>query len=132
MINHHHLPTSNGTGNRTTCDRLKKQQQPQHQQQQLLHDERILQLKQDYERRISQLGAENEELKSEIYLINHDLQKAVEEKEELYKLLEEKERKMTEQLDIVTRTAYALYEKIRAFKVRYYGNAWSQAQQRCE
>lgn len=73
---------------------------------------------------VSSLALENEELKFELGQLR-------EENAQLYQSIQEKEliqEQMRSQLEVVTKTAYTLYEKFRAFKCRYYeerrNNAW--------
>lgn len=72
---------------------------------------------------MSKLALENEELKFELSQTRRDFEELSMENQQMYQSLQEKEAlqtKMAKQLDIVTKTAYALYEKFRALKCRYY------------
>lgn len=107
------------------------QNQPQyHQQQQQYHYQQhhenqplSLSERDNYERTISQLALENEELKTELGIINDNLNLLSQENEQLHKTIQEKDTiqiEMNKQLEIVTKTANALYLKIREFKCRFY------------
>lgn len=70
----------------------------------------------ELQRRASELALENEELKYEVEQLKLDNQR-------LARIVEEKDAiqvKMSSQIEYVTKTAYALYEKFRSFKCRYY------------
>lgn len=79
--------------------------------------------REEIQKKISQLGLENEELKVEMDQMQAKIEELAAENKQLYQALQEKEAiqaKMNVQLHTVTTTAYTLYEKLRAFKCRYY------------
>lgn len=82
---------------------------------------------------LSKLALENEELKFELAQTRSDFEQLSMENQKLCQAIQEKEMiqtRMGEQLNMVTETAYAIYEKFTAFKRRYYEgqkqNAWLQ------
>lgn len=84
---------------------------------------KLLNSRDELQKKISQLGLENEELKVEMDQMRERIDELVVANKQLYQALQEKEAiqsKMNVQLHTVTTTAYTLYERLRAFKCRYY------------
>lgn len=83
-----------------------------------------------HEKTVSQLALNNEEIKTELGIVNDNLNQLAQENEQLYQTIQEKDKiqaEMNKQLEIVTKTANALYLKIREFKCRYYENYQKQS-----